>query len=155
MTYGERLSEAIDLAKESRESLAEALDISVQAVGAVIRGDTRAMTAENNAKAARFLAVNPFWLATGLETARDAAGLRESLSEEAILQAANYEKMNPVERQRLRLLMMAARDGVDPTQIENAPGRPSGRGSQNLGGMSHWGALDEIPDTSSKRKPEK
>lgn len=37
----------------------------MQAVGDVINGKSKAFTAENNAKAAEFLKVNSFWLATG------------------------------------------------------------------------------------------
>lgn len=62
-TYGQRLAEALKAAKKSRRELATALGISVQAVGDVIRGDTIAFTAENNAKAALFLGVSPNRLA--------------------------------------------------------------------------------------------
>lgn len=65
MTYGDRLKLALKYAKKERKELAVALDISVQAVGATIRGETGAMKAENSAKAAAFLRVNPHWLATG------------------------------------------------------------------------------------------
>lgn len=65
MTYGARLNEAIALAKSSRKALAAGLDISVQAIGDVINGKTKAFTAENNAKAARELRVDAHWLATG------------------------------------------------------------------------------------------
>lgn len=64
-TYGERLDQAIRNAKKERKDLARALDISVQAVAQVIAGKTKALTADNSARAARFLAVDGFWLATG------------------------------------------------------------------------------------------
>ena len=64
MSYGKRLQQAIGHAKTSRQKLATALEISVQAVGDVINGKTRAFTADNNAKAARFLGVSSDWLAS-------------------------------------------------------------------------------------------
>lgn len=65
MEYGERLEEAIKLAKSSRADLAAAIGKSVQAVGQCITGKTGAFTAENSAKAADFLKVDHYWLATG------------------------------------------------------------------------------------------
>ena len=65
MTYGDRLNDALQQSGEGRRELASAIGISVQAVGDVINGKTKALTAENNANAARFLSVNPSWLATG------------------------------------------------------------------------------------------
>lgn len=64
-TYGERLEEALRWAKKDRAQLGAALQISVQAIGQVIAGKTKALTAENSAKAARFLNVDHYWLATG------------------------------------------------------------------------------------------
>ena len=65
MTYGKRLDQAISMAKSSRKALAIGIGVSEQAIGQVIRGDTVAFSAENSAKAARFLRVDHHWLATG------------------------------------------------------------------------------------------
>lgn len=65
MTYGARLSEALEHAKKSRVELSRGIGLSVQAIGQVINGDTKALTAENNALAAEFLRVSSYWLATG------------------------------------------------------------------------------------------
>lgn len=65
MTYGDRLAAAISDAGKSRADIAKAVGVSVQAVGQVIRGDSAAFTAENNAAAAIALEVNPNWLANG------------------------------------------------------------------------------------------
>lgn len=65
MKYGDRLKAALVYARKERKELALALEISVQAIGDAINGKTKAFTAENNAKAATFLRVNPHWLATG------------------------------------------------------------------------------------------
>lgn len=56
-----------------RKAVAKALRCSVQAVGDVLNGKTRAFTAANNAKAADFLRVSPKWLATGQGSATDEA----------------------------------------------------------------------------------
>ena len=65
MGYGERLQQAPDLAGASRDDLARALGVTVQAVGQVITGKTLAFKAKNSAQAAQFLAVSAHWLATG------------------------------------------------------------------------------------------
>ena len=65
MTYGSRLEQALQNAGQSRKELAAAIGRTVQAIGDVINGKTKAFTAENNARAAAFLNVNPDWLATG------------------------------------------------------------------------------------------
>ncbi len=49
----------------SRKQLSEALGISVQALGMVLRGETKSLTASNNDAAARHLGVTSTWLATG------------------------------------------------------------------------------------------
>ena len=64
-TFGGRLAYALELSKKDRKALATALNTTVQAVGQVINGDTKSMTAENAARAARFMEVSGFWLATG------------------------------------------------------------------------------------------
>lgn len=66
-TYGSRLAEALRLAGRERQELAAAISVSVQAIGQVIMGKTKALTAENSERAARYLGVNPYWLATGDE----------------------------------------------------------------------------------------
>ncbi|UPL20219.1 helix-turn-helix domain-containing protein [Alcaligenes faecalis] len=64
-TYGERLEEALRIAGRERKELCAAVGITLQALGQVISGKTKALTAENSARAARFLQVDHFWLATG------------------------------------------------------------------------------------------
>lgn len=64
-TYGDRLEQALRIAGRDRAELSAAIDISVQAIGQVISGKTKALTAENSAKAARFLQIDHYWLATG------------------------------------------------------------------------------------------
>ena len=73
-TYGSRLAEALLMAGKERQDLADAISVSVQAIGQVIMGKTKALTAENSERAARFLGVNPYWLATGEESSSPVAG---------------------------------------------------------------------------------
>lgn len=65
MTFQDRLSTALAGASVSPRELARELGVSVQAIGQVLSGETRALTAANCARAARFLAVDTLWLATG------------------------------------------------------------------------------------------
>ncbi len=71
-TYGDRLQQALTHAGKTAADLAPHLvspdgtrGISKSAVHQVLRGETKAHTAENCVRAARFLKVDPFWLATG------------------------------------------------------------------------------------------
>lgn len=64
-TYGSRLQAALERKKASKTDLAKAIGRTPQAVGQVINGTTKALTAENNSLAAIYLGVNPHWLATG------------------------------------------------------------------------------------------
>jgi len=68
-TYGERLDAALAVKrpndKNARQWLADQIDISVQAVGQVITGKTKALTAENHEKAVMALGCSGLWLATG------------------------------------------------------------------------------------------
>lgn len=64
-TYGERLDAALSKSGKDRAQLSQGIGVSVQAIGQVIAGKTKALTAENSARAARFLSVDHYWLATG------------------------------------------------------------------------------------------
>ncbi|WP_196303116.1 helix-turn-helix domain-containing protein [Ralstonia solanacearum] len=76
-TYGERLQTALKLSHQTRTTLAQHLGISEQAIGQVILGSTKALTAENSARAARFLRVDDLWLATGEGEPTDSGATRE------------------------------------------------------------------------------
>lgn len=74
-TYAQRLAEALGVSpsmagwdgsdREKVKRLAAALGISRQAVEKYFRDSSNAMSAPNNSKAARYLRVDPDWLATG------------------------------------------------------------------------------------------
>lgn len=63
-TFAERLKAAMGT-RFTRDELATACGITVQAVAQVLKGTTKALTAENTARAARLLGVDWYWLATG------------------------------------------------------------------------------------------
>lgn len=100
MTYGKRLKKALDAAKRSRKQLAYELDCTVQAIGMVITGGgklERGLSAENNVKAAKFLRVDSYWLATGDgEMVPDVtpAGKEARLSDDAMDIAVYFDKLS-------------------------------------------------------------
>jgi len=63
--YAERLAGAMKHSGASKTTLARAIGISYQAVKKVLDGGSHSLSAENNAKAARYLGVSSHWLATG------------------------------------------------------------------------------------------
>jgi hypothetical protein len=65
MTYGARLQLAMDEAKVDRKTLASNLRITVQALGQVLGGKTKALDALHHTKAALYLHCDPLWLAAG------------------------------------------------------------------------------------------
>lgn len=65
VTYADRFSEGLARPGKTRKGVADAMGVSVQAVGQIVNGQTKAATAENNAAAAAYFACDPTWLATG------------------------------------------------------------------------------------------
>lgn len=63
--YWDRLEAALKHAGKSLKDLQLHLKVSYQAMKKVQDGKTKALTAENNAHAARFLSIDSYWLATG------------------------------------------------------------------------------------------
>jgi transcriptional regulator with XRE-family HTH domain len=92
MSYGKRLDKALTLALKERKELADAIGISVQAIGQVIQGKTAALTAENSAKAARFLKVDHYWLATGEGVPHPPVGAT-ALSQHALALAKHFDRL--------------------------------------------------------------
>lgn len=114
MSYGDRLSEALDLAKKTRKELAEHLEVSVQALGQAILGRTNAATAENCARTARFLRVDAFWLATGEGEARP----RSLYSPMATKIARDFDDRVPTEkRDAVYANVMGAIDLASPARL--------------------------------------
>ena len=72
------------------------------------------------------------------------------VSEEARAVAVSYENMSPIERQRLRLLMLAALDGVEPNipDVPNKKRHP--RSISILGGLEDLAPV--VPIKTPKKK---
>lgn len=68
--YKERLIEAMALATRTTKDLQRHLGVTYQAMKSLEDGKTKALSVENNARAARYLEVDAFWLATGEGSAR-------------------------------------------------------------------------------------
>lgn len=168
--FGTRLTKALALADKSQRELAEELGISVQAVGQVIAGKTKAMTAENTARAARFLRVDHLWLATGEGKPQVAPEISVSERESQLLADLRsiylrapmiYEQL--MERIRTIAAGLAAVDaamrGVVPEAPVGAPPSPSGfeasQPQSMIGGMSNFGGLDELPKPKTDHKPKR
>lgn len=113
MSYGERLAKAMELARVDRAKVAAALEISVQAVGQVLNGQSKAFTADKSAKAARFLKVDHYWLATGEGEPRP-----EGLSEEAQEFGRRYDRLDTDGRAKFSAAIIIAQRGVPDAQVE-------------------------------------
>lgn len=81
-TFAERLARAMTVAGKNRNELAKVLrsttgkmGISPSGIGQLLDGKSKSMTAENCARAARFLGVNSYWLATGEGSIAEPANL--------------------------------------------------------------------------------
>lgn len=75
MSYGTRLATAMREAGIDRAALAKHLHMSVQAVGQVLNGKTKALDAGHHTKAFLLLRCDPLWLATGVRQARAPAAV--------------------------------------------------------------------------------
>ncbi len=139
--FGARITTALALAKLDRKALATHLGVSVQAVGQAIRGGR--FSAENTARAARFLGVNWFWLATGEESAEvedGPPGAEPTYSKRANDMATVFDDLKnwitPAERQAIysdvMSTMQIAKAGqkagrVAPADDELSPSSPKSR----------------------------
>lgn len=65
--YVERLELALKHAQVTPKDLQLHLGVSYQAMKKLMDGVSKSLSAENHARAARFLGVNSYWLATGEE----------------------------------------------------------------------------------------
>ncbi len=105
--------EAIALAGVDRQSLADHLGITIQAISALARGRAHAMTAENCARAARYLGVDAFWLATGEGQPRPTP----PISPMAAMIASDFDRRVPVEkRDAVYAQVMGTIDLASPPQ---------------------------------------
>lgn len=65
LEHKDRIKQALELANKTASNLQKELGVSPAAMTYLLDGSTKSFNAANNAKAARFLDVDAFWLATG------------------------------------------------------------------------------------------
>ena len=155
MEFGKRLEEALRLSGKERKELADALGVSVQAIGQVIKGDTKALTAENCAKAALFLGEDLLWLATG-DGSPAAADFAKLDAYEANL-VTTFRQLSPEDQRtllinvnaRVRFADAPTRLGVDrETPAEATSGREN---YKNPDSDEPW--KDSQPQSAIKTNP--
>ena len=126
VNFGDRLNLALTIARKTRRDLAAQLCISEQAVGQVINGQTHAMSAENTARAARYLECSTYWLATGEEGPQQ---VRENVAPPYLrwpFRTVSHERvasLNDMQREMIEALLLKALNELQPT----APAEPSER----------------------------
>lgn len=112
--YKDRLALAMKTAGASITSLSRALGLSYQGVRKVVQGDTRSFTAENNARAAEFLGVDPNWLATG-------RGLAPGQPAPAEVDLDGHPDLSPVRTVKLKLQAGVSGFAVEPDTDDDGP----------------------------------
>ena len=73
-------------------------------------------------------------------------------SPEAMKIARQYDRLTSAGKQRYRLLMLVAQDGIDPTDVKAAPGRPSSNTSHRSAFDADSG-LSDLGDSTHSHKP--
>lgn len=135
MTYAKRLQKALNASGKTRKELASAIDATVQAVGMILTsagGVDRSLSAENSAKAARFLRVDGHWLATGEgDMTPNPADARRAanLTDDAIEIAVYFDMLtNKTDRTKAYVAAMAA---ILKVQAERAAIASAANGEPN------------------------
>lgn len=105
--FSGRLKQAIDARSVTVAELARGMGVTYQAVKRVLDGLSKSFSAENNAKAAAFLKVNPDWLATGL-------GPIELTGQDSIeIDLENNPNYPPIKRVKFKLSASASGFEID------------------------------------------
>lgn len=124
--YWTRLKEAMTHAGVVKAQLQTHLGVSYQAMKKLEDGKTKSLTAENNAKAAKFLGVNAYWLATGQETKEIPSSATPAttlnLQEKRAQNEAKvwpFEDIKPEQYQRLTPVQKSKVEGYILGMLEN------------------------------------
>jgi hypothetical protein len=88
--YRERLLHALKLAKKEMHQLQKHLGVTYTALKALQDGRSKSLSAKNNVLAARYLDVDPLWLATGDGKPEDIKPWPFEL-----IRPTQYEKLDP------------------------------------------------------------
>lgn len=121
--YWERLSEALKYAGVTVKQLQDHLSVSYQAMKKLEDGKTKSLTAENNAKAARYLGVDSYWLATGQGEKVKAMGTHTATEPIGIYKVIQwpFEAVTPDQYDRLGERQKGMVEGYVRGLLESAP----------------------------------
>lgn len=121
MNLLDRIDLALQHARKSRGELAEALDVSVQAISNLKRRPGSTLRPEKVAKAARWLHCDVYWLCTG-EPNHYVPERSEALYSQLAQEVAKWlDSMNEEERNRAFVLIYQMRSGKWPVLVEPEP----------------------------------
>lgn len=126
VSYKERLLAAIERAQVSDNDLAKHLDVSIQAVRKVTAGKSLAFSAENNAKAAKYLNIDPSWLATGEGEMRPEWAWPFALLTPDMLQNLSAAELDLVEKYALHLISLKTHGTVLQVTPNTEPPKEGG-----------------------------
>lgn len=116
-TYGERLGMALDWSGRSGAELARHLGVTKSAVYQVIGGQSAGMSAANSARAAKWLNVDHFWLATG-----EGASKSTDLSPMALDVAKQFDGAPEAQKKALyALITFAVQLATESAPVEALP----------------------------------
>lgn len=125
MTYAKRLQAAMEASGKTRKELSAAINVSVQAIGMVLTsagGIERNLATESSARAAKFLRVDCYWLATGEGMMRPTTGAAY-LSDDAAEIGAYFDKLtNAGDRTRAYVGAMAVILKIEAERAAASPG---------------------------------
>lgn len=149
MEFCERLDQAMKRAGVSEHQLAKHLGISYQGVKKALSGGRNGkseMTASNNSKAARFLRVDPDWLATGAGNMDEKVWPFERVTREQI------DALAPNDRAAVEGAMMFAMAQVGAaSNVTSKPETKQTAGKELRGGLMNLSGLPkQAPSTRRK-----
>lgn len=139
--FGKRLREARDIAGLTQEQAAKGIGISQSTLSEL---ENLHSGSSHVVAFAKLYGVDPFWLALGDGTPHGVTGL----DADAVAFAQTYQALRPHERQKLRMLLHVARDGVNPANISAAPKTGVDEPDAPDSGL---GRLQDLPARKTKR----
>lgn len=139
--FGKRMRDARDGAGLTQEQAAKAIGISQ---GTLSELENQHSGSSHVVAFAKLYGVDPFWLALGDGTPDGTT----SLDADAVAFARAYQALRQHERQKLRMLLHVARDGVNPANISAAPKIGFDEPDAPDSGL---GPLQDLPAKKTKR----
>jgi len=139
--YAARLQKALDLAQKGTTELANGIGVAYQTIYQILKGPTKSLSVANHARAARFLGVDAYWLATGEGVPRpESATSFEAMDVARIIDSIE----DPVRRRKAYAFIVQA------IELGNSP--PSGAAPTPPPGADKTGRTTQ-PSARSKSRP--